>query len=301
MLQQIDNNMVMINTMASDGVSSKKLVYKKLTVEDTDACLALQSKVLKEEVPMEWVKNDAESQRRYEEEKDGTTIKGQKYIIERSGDDYKNLITTGYGGVGAFDGDKLVGTAFMGPYKEYTENNLLGSSELGHNKIREEIESGLYKAENMKEVYGVMVDREYQSTIVEREDGKKTKLSTALIAETLKSAIQQINSKEEHLFIIENALSNVAAAKFTEKDLNFEEKVVFKGRKNTILKTSGALLSTLKGLNNGQQHEYTLKGKRQGGQKVSTLQELAGVTSGGTSAQSVQGTKVTSKDKGLSM
>ena len=146
-----------------------------------------------------------------------------------------------------------------------------------------------------------MVDKDYRGIVVEREDGTKTKLSTALVAETLKNAMQQINIKEEHLLIAENAISNIRGMNFTQNDLGFEEKTQYTGKSGTSLQTSGALLSSLSGLNDGKTHEYTIKGKLQDGQKVSTLKELAEVTSSGTSAQSVQSAKATSKDTGLTM
>ncbi len=296
--------MVMISTGNNEELGNKKIVFRKLTEKDINACLALQDKILKEQVPAEWVKQDQESQRRYDQESqriydqklDDKTIKGQKYIIERNADDYKKLIENGYGGVGVFDGDKLVGTAFIGSYKDYTKDNLLSAD-----KIKEDIETGKYKEENIKELYGVMVDKDYRGMVVEREDGIKTKLSTALIAETLKNAMQQVHSKKEHLVIAENAISNARGIKFTQNDLGFEEKTQFVGKSGTSLRTSGTLLSSLSGLNDGETHEYTMKGKLQEGQKVSTLKELAGLTSGGTSAQSVQSAKATSKDTSLSM
>lgn len=288
--------MVMISTGNNEELGNKKIVFRKLTLKDIEACLALQSKVLKEKVPEELVKKDTESQRIYDPESDDKTIKGQKYIIERNADDYKKLIENGYGGVGVFDGDKLVGTAFIGSYKDYTKDNLLSAD-----KIKEDIETGKYKEENIKELYGVMVDKDYRGMVVEREDGIKTKLSTALIAETLKNAMQQVHSKKEHLVIAENALYNDAGTKFVQNDLGFEEKTQFVGKSGTSLRTSGTLLSSLSGLNDGETHEYTMKGKLQEGQKVLTLKELAGLTSGGTSAQSVQSAKATSKDTSLSM
>ena len=184
----------------------------------------------------------------------------------------------------------------MGSYRNYTKDNLLTAD-----TIKKDIQEGKYKEQNMKEIYGVMVDKYYRGMVVEREDSAKTKLSTALVAETSKNAMQQINSKEEHLVIIENAISNVRGMKFTQNDLGFEEKTQYTGKSGTSLQTSGTLLSSLSGLNDGETHEYTIKGKLQEGQKVSTLQELAGVTSGGTSAQSVQSAKATSKDTGLTM
>ena len=45
--------MVMISTGNNEELGNKKIVFRKLTEKDINACLALQDKILKEQVPAE--------------------------------------------------------------------------------------------------------------------------------------------------------------------------------------------------------------------------------------------------------